>query len=75
MNTKISFAFVAVAFLAAGAMENEDMENKNKEQQAYKIDVQRLEEIERLEQALKDAPEHERKYILAAIEGLRKWSF
>jgi hypothetical protein len=72
MNAAIKLTFVAAAFVAAGAMESQDMDNNKNDQQAYKIDVQRLEEIERLEQSLKDAPEHERKYILAAIEGLKK---
>lgn len=72
MNTTIKLAFVAAAFLAAGAMESQDMDNNKNDQQAYKVDTRKLEEIERLEQSLKDAPEHERKYILAAIEGLKR---
>lgn len=72
MNTTIKLAFVAAAFVAAGAMESQDMEHNKNDAKAYQLDTRKLEEIERLEQSLKDAPEHERKYILAAIEGLKR---
>jgi len=36
------------------------------------VQCKQVEEIERLEQALQDAPEHERAYILDSLQRLKK---